>query len=77
MHATKLMVPRAAPTGHGVHEKRAPALFDNLFQAFIMAPLFVLMEVFFKLGYKRAFHQRINVIVAENKKKFAEQSKKA
>ena len=60
-----------------MHEKRAPALFDNLYQAFIMAPLFVLMEVFFKCGYKRQFHERIKVIVQENKKKFAEEAKKA
>ncbi|XVE53201.1 hypothetical protein DITRI_Ditri02bG0184900 [Diplodiscus trichospermus] len=30
--------------GHGVFEKRAPALLDNLVQAFIMAPFFVLLE---------------------------------
>lgn len=30
--------------GHGVFEKRAPALLDNLTQAFLMAPLFVLLE---------------------------------
>ncbi|KAM6594730.1 hypothetical protein CsatA_002433 [Cannabis sativa] len=31
--------------GHGVFEKRAPALLDNLVQAFLMAPFFVLLEV--------------------------------
>uniref|UniRef100_I1JWT5 Uncharacterized protein n=1 Tax=Glycine max TaxID=3847 RepID=I1JWT5_SOYBN len=31
--------------GHGVFEKRAPALLDNLAQAFLMAPFFVLLEV--------------------------------
>ncbi|CAN0896543.1 2-hydroxy-palmitic acid dioxygenase mpo1 [Linum grandiflorum] len=31
--------------GHGVFEKRAPALLDNLVQAFVMAPFFVLLEV--------------------------------
>ncbi|XVF43146.1 hypothetical protein PTKIN_Ptkin02bG0017100 [Pterospermum kingtungense] len=30
--------------GHGVFEKRAPALLDNLVQALIMAPFFVLLE---------------------------------
>ncbi|XP_050372928.1 2-hydroxy-palmitic acid dioxygenase mpo1-like [Argentina anserina] len=30
--------------GHGCFEKRAPALLDNLAQAFIMAPFFVLLE---------------------------------
>lgn len=31
--------------GHGVFEKRSPALLDNLAQAFLMAPYFVLLEV--------------------------------
>ncbi|CAL5338493.1 unnamed protein product [Camellia sinensis] len=31
--------------GHGVFEKRAPALLDNLSQAFLMAPFFVLLEL--------------------------------
>nr|AQX44176.1 hypothetical protein [Apostasia odorata] len=31
--------------GHGVFEKRAPALLDNLSQALFMAPFFVLLEV--------------------------------
>ncbi|KGN63680.1 uncharacterized endoplasmic reticulum membrane protein YGL010W [Cucumis sativus] len=31
--------------GHGVFEKRAPALLDNLAQAFLMAPFFVVLEV--------------------------------
>jgi uncharacterized membrane protein YGL010W len=30
--------------GHGVFEGRAPALLDNLVQAFFMAPIFVIME---------------------------------
>lgn len=31
--------------GHGVHERRSPALLSSLWQALAMAPLFVLMEV--------------------------------
>ncbi|XP_010538055.1 PREDICTED: uncharacterized endoplasmic reticulum membrane protein YGL010W [Tarenaya hassleriana] len=31
--------------GHGLFEKRAPALLDNLVQAFLMAPFFVLLEI--------------------------------
>ncbi|KAK4263475.1 hypothetical protein QN277_028875 [Acacia crassicarpa] len=39
--------------GHGVFEKRAPALLDNLVQALIMAPFFVLLEVLMSLfGYE-------------------------
>lgn len=45
--------------GHGVHEGRSPALLDNLLQAIFMAPLFVLMEVMFKFGYRKDFQQHI------------------
>ncbi|CAN0923587.1 2-hydroxy-palmitic acid dioxygenase mpo1 [Linum grandiflorum] len=39
--------------GHGVFEKRAPALLDNLIQAFVMAPFFVLLEALQTLfGYE-------------------------
>ena len=38
--------------GHGVWEKRKPALFDSLIQAFVMAPLFVVVELQFRLGYR-------------------------
>ncbi|CAK9435468.1 uncharacterized protein LODBEIA_P01950 [Lodderomyces beijingensis] len=38
--------------GHGVHEKRAPALLDNLLQALVLAPFFVAFEVAFVLGYR-------------------------
>jgi Protein of unknown function (DUF962) len=31
--------------GHAVHEGRAPALRDNLFQALLAAPLFVLLKL--------------------------------
>lgn len=37
--------------GHGVFEKRKPALLDNLVQSLVLAPYFVLFEVLFKLGY--------------------------
>lgn len=39
--------------GHGVFERRAPALLDNLVQAFLMAPFFVLLEVLLTVfGYE-------------------------
>ncbi|KAJ3478127.1 hypothetical protein NLI96_g9976 [Meripilus lineatus] len=37
--------------GHGVFEKRAPALLDNLIGALILAPFFVHIELLFHLGY--------------------------
>ena len=39
--------------GHGVFEKRAPPLLDNIFQAFLQAPFFVWLEVLFKFGYRK------------------------
>ncbi|GLB33516.1 putative DUF962-domain-containing protein [Lyophyllum shimeji] len=46
--------------GHGVAEKRAPALLDNLIGAVVLAPFFVHLEVLFALGYRPEFHKRIN-----------------
>jgi 2-hydroxy fatty acid dioxygenase len=41
--------------GHYAHEGRSPALLDNLVQAFLFAPLFVLLEIFFAIfNYKPA-----------------------
>lgn len=37
--------------GHGIFEKRAPALLDNLLLT-LVAPNFVVLEVMFELGYK-------------------------
>ncbi|XP_075480471.1 2-hydroxy-palmitic acid dioxygenase MPO1-like isoform X2 [Primulina tabacum] len=48
--------------GHGVFEKRAPALLDNLAQAFLMAPFFVLLEAlqsFFEYEPYPGFHARV------------------
>jgi len=45
--------------GHGAFEGRAPALFDNLMQALVMAPFFVLLEVLFLLGYRQEFQNKI------------------
>lgn len=58
--------------GHGAFEKRAPALLDNLVQAFLLAPLFVWMEILFFLGYRpelRArYHQSVEREIAAFKK---------
>ncbi|KAI9170419.1 hypothetical protein LWI28_027665 [Acer negundo] len=48
--------------GHGVFEKRAPALLDNLVQAFLMAPFFVLLEAlqtFFGYEPYPGFHETV------------------
>ncbi|KAF9055045.1 DUF962-domain-containing protein [Hymenopellis radicata] len=46
--------------GHGVAEKRAPALLDNILGAVVLAPFFVHLEVLYKLGYKPELHKRIS-----------------
>ena len=56
--------------GHGVFEGRAPALFDSLAQALLTAPMFVLLEVAFFLGYRRGFYKRMMVQVEKNIKEY-------
>lgn len=46
--------------GHGVHEKRAPALLDNLLQAIVLAPFFVVFEVAFALGFRRTLKKNMD-----------------
>ena len=44
-----------------VHERRAPALFSNLSQALLMAPLFVLLELLFVLGWNKTLHDKVEI----------------
>ncbi|KAJ7507465.1 hypothetical protein B0H11DRAFT_1705232 [Mycena galericulata] len=46
--------------GHGLAEKRAPALLDNLIGAVVLAPFFVHLEILFKLGYRPQMHKQLN-----------------
>ncbi|KAI8053900.1 DUF962-domain-containing protein [Syncephalis plumigaleata] len=55
---------------HHVFEKRAPALQDNLAQAFLQAPLFVFLEILFAFGYRPALHKRIRNQVGINVTRF-------
>lgn len=59
--------------GHGVFEGRAPALLDNLFQAFFLAPLFVWLELLFMLGYRPQLKARVDKAVAVEVAKYREQ----
>lgn len=45
---------------HGVFEGRAPALFDNLTQALVLAPFFVLFEFAALLGFRTEILERID-----------------
>eukprot|EP00123_Amoebidium_parasiticum_P000139 comp10360_c0_seq1/m.5145 comp10360_c0_seq1/g.5145 ORF comp10360_c0_seq1/g.5145 comp10360_c0_seq1/m.5145 type:complete len:234 (-) comp10360_c0_seq1:187-888(-) len=46
--------------GHGAFEGRAPALLDNLAQALVMAPYFVLLELVFGLGFRSDFEKQVD-----------------
>jgi uncharacterized membrane protein YGL010W len=56
--------------GHGVFERRKPALLDSLDQAIVTAPMFVLLEVLFSLGYRKAFFAKVMKQVEINVKAF-------
>jgi 2-hydroxy fatty acid dioxygenase len=58
--------------GHGVFEGRAPALLDNLIQAFFLAPFFVWFEVLFFFGYRPELKSRLNTAIEVEIKKFKE-----
>ncbi|CAN8304792.1 unnamed protein product [Cochlearia groenlandica] len=65
--------------GHGLFEKRAPALLDNLLQAFLMAPFFVLLEVLESVfGYEPypGFQARVNAKVESDIKEWRAEKKK-
>ncbi|KAG8530814.1 uncharacterized protein KY384_004171 [Bacidia gigantensis] len=56
--------------GHGIFEGRAPALLDNLVQAFFLAPFFVWMEILFLFGYRPGLQSRIAKAVEKEVDKF-------
>jgi len=61
--------------GHGVHEGRSPALLTNLQQAFLMAPLFVVLEVLFMFGYRPDLQKRVEPVIAANVREFKAKQK--
>ncbi|KAJ9461805.1 putative endoplasmic reticulum membrane protein [Diplonema papillatum] len=63
--------------GHGVFEKRAPALFTSFFQSLFLAPFFVSLEVLFKMGLRQDVHQEVNEEVCRRLAKIREQKKVA
>ncbi|RCI15666.1 hypothetical protein L249_3378 [Ophiocordyceps polyrhachis-furcata BCC 54312] len=60
--------------GHGKFEGRAPALLDNLVQAIFLAPMFVWLELLFKLGYRKELQSRVEKAVRLEIAKFRSQS---
>ncbi|CUG92653.1 transmembrane protein, putative [Bodo saltans] len=63
--------------GHGLFERRAPALLDNLGQAIHAAVFFAWLEVLFFLGYRPKLQKELKVLIDAEVKKFQAQSKKA
>ncbi|KAG8920934.1 hypothetical protein FRC00_009341 [Tulasnella sp. 408] len=67
--------------GHGVAEKRAPALLDNLLGALVLAPFFVHLEILFKFGFFPELQKRVNngigVEIAKFRRAEAEKKRKA
>lgn len=45
--------------GHVFFEKGRPAFLDNLFQALVSAPLFVIADVFFELGIRKDLEDQV------------------
>lgn len=56
--------------GHGVFEKRAPALLDNFFQAVHAAVFFVWLELLFALGYRPSLKKELQALIDAEIKKF-------
>ncbi|BBH03968.1 Tetratricopeptide repeat-like superfamily protein [Prunus dulcis] len=66
-------------TVHRPWGKRAPALLDNLVQAFLMAPFFVLLEVLqTAFGYEPypGFHGSVKEKIDANLKEWCEKKQK-
>ena len=60
---TQIVAWGAQFVGHGVYEKRAPKLLDNLLQAFVLGPYFVVYEALFWFGYRPKLKVELNKIV--------------
>ena len=51
---------------HRFIEGRSPALFDNILQAFLLAPFFVFLEVLFHLGYRPELKKAMEAEAQQN-----------
>ena len=46
--------------GHGIFEKKAPALLTSFGQSLLLAPFFVWVEVLFKMGFQKELQEKVN-----------------
>ncbi|KAF1968991.1 DUF962-domain-containing protein [Bimuria novae-zelandiae CBS 107.79] len=63
--------------GHGKFEGRAPALLDNIAQAFLLAPFFVFFELLFAVGYRPELKKRVEKAVEEEIQKYRQKKGQA
>jgi len=61
-------------TGHGVFERRAPALLDNVLGAVVLAPFFVHLELLFEFGWFPQLHKSVQNGVGVQVAKFRRES---
>lgn len=62
--------------GHGVYEGRKPALLDNIFQAFYLAPFFVFLEALFSLGWNKELEHKLEKLTAQRRAEVQANDKK-
>ena len=62
--------------GHALIEKRRPALLDSLVPSLALAPLFVVMEVAFDLGYRPALRERVDAETQQKRQQWLKGSKR-
>lgn len=62
--------------GHGAFEHRAPALLDNLSQALLLAPMFVMFEFANLLGLRKGIMDQVDELVKPEIAKFRAQREK-
>ena len=53
--------------GHLVYEGKKPAFVDNLVQALVSAPIFIVADVFFFFGFRRASAEALHAELAERR----------
>ncbi|KAG0344945.1 hypothetical protein BG004_004054 [Podila humilis] len=63
--------------GHGFFEKRAPKLVDNLLQAVVLAPYFVVYECLFFFGYRPKLKAELETLVLADIAAFKAKKEKA
>lgn len=51
--------------GHLHFERNRPAFYENIMQSFVSAPIFVIADVLFHLGFKRELQRQVKLILAD------------